>query len=384
VDEPIVNYDFSKVISTILKHDRRQTSYKLALVRALNDVVLSFPDLWISKQPVAIPLRILAEFWLAYYWPFCDPNSPIWQGVRVVGRSDIEFREPLAQLRQEWQTSLGGADSPADGYFLISELRVPRNRGRYNPVLLDYFKNALRAVLASIRQPITFSGSGDQKIFMRPTLFRNLQETAAIPGTQANDYCLLIEAGLWQAFHSLSLWIEALCIHEWCLFSERVQPKDGLDRGSVYKLLTTRPGNRRPLTWERNEIDLLLMEGYSFTCPWTEKRIIRSNEYDLDHLLPLAVYPINEVWNLIPADPDFNSHHKRDRLPSSERLLRAEQPLRNAYELYERSRGLNVALHEDVALRFLQISSADFVQGLTSAVISFLTSVAESRNIARF
>jgi hypothetical protein len=41
VDNAMSDSDFSKVIGTVLKHDRRQTSYKLALIRAINDVVLS-------------------------------------------------------------------------------------------------------------------------------------------------------------------------------------------------------------------------------------------------------------------------------------------------------------------------------------------------------
>lgn len=32
------------VLSTILRHDAKVTSYKLALIRALNEVVLAFPD----------------------------------------------------------------------------------------------------------------------------------------------------------------------------------------------------------------------------------------------------------------------------------------------------------------------------------------------------
>ena len=34
----------SRTIATILRHDAKVTSYKLALIRAINDVVLSFPD----------------------------------------------------------------------------------------------------------------------------------------------------------------------------------------------------------------------------------------------------------------------------------------------------------------------------------------------------
>jgi hypothetical protein len=57
----------NKVIGTILKHDAKVTSYKIALLRAINDVVLSFPDLRNYNKPVAIPLQVLAEFWVAYY-----------------------------------------------------------------------------------------------------------------------------------------------------------------------------------------------------------------------------------------------------------------------------------------------------------------------------
>lgn len=109
--------DFSKVISTILKHDRRQTSYKLALLRAINDVALSFPDMTSAGQSVAVPLRMLAEWWLAYYWPFCDPAAPIIQGGQARGRQDMEFRDTLTRFRERWAAALGGVSGPADGFF---------------------------------------------------------------------------------------------------------------------------------------------------------------------------------------------------------------------------------------------------------------------------
>ena len=44
-----------KVISTILKHDTKVTSYKIALLRAINDVVLTYPDLRTYQSDVAVP-----------------------------------------------------------------------------------------------------------------------------------------------------------------------------------------------------------------------------------------------------------------------------------------------------------------------------------------
>jgi len=54
----------SRTIATILRHDAKVTTYKLALIRAINDVVLSFPDAGSHDQPVAIPLRVLGSLWL--------------------------------------------------------------------------------------------------------------------------------------------------------------------------------------------------------------------------------------------------------------------------------------------------------------------------------
>jgi len=137
---------------------------------------------------------------------------------------------------------------------------------------------------------------------------------------------VLIDTDLWQTFRDLSLWIEALCIHQWAMITPDFNsdmPND-VTRGKVYQLLTDRPDNRRPLTWERNQIDILMMEGETFHCPWTKKRLRHGVSYDIDHLFPFSVYPINELWNLVPTDPHFNQHTKRDRVPDSQRLKAAE------------------------------------------------------------
>jgi hypothetical protein len=44
--------------SSILRHDRKQNRYKIALQRALNDAVLSFPDMLAHDRNIAVPLRV--------------------------------------------------------------------------------------------------------------------------------------------------------------------------------------------------------------------------------------------------------------------------------------------------------------------------------------
>ncbi len=404
-----------KVISTILKHDSKRTSYKIALLRAINDVVLAFPDLRNYDQCVAVPLRRLAEFWIAYYWPFVEGSKPILQGARSELRNDIAFRDDLTAFRQDWEKFSGGISRPADGFFVINELRVLRKRRTYSLAFLTAYERAIKSICKALENPICHAGPGKWGVFSRPTRCsqlsnmiylptKSMKETVyrvadnshvydaprnviPLPGVEGDELCLIFEPALWRTFRDVSLWVEALCIHEWCLFTENVHQGPGItiDRGDVYRLLTDRPDNRRPLTWERNQVELLMMEGKQFICPWTAK-MISLQAYDIDHLMPLSVYPINELWNLIPSDSTFNCHVKRNRLPSLERLERARPHLELAYAHYNDSHALAQALAEDVSVRFLHIQSSDlkYPQAITTAVIDFIDQVAESRNLARF
>lgn len=383
----------NKVIGTILKHDAKVTSYKIALLRAINDVVLSFPDLRNYHKPVAIPLRVLAEFWVAYYWPFVSPNNPILQGPRQAARTtlrnDMAFRPYAAAFYSEWENLCVGVPKPSDGFFIINELRVHRKRASYPKQLLDAYNQTIKAISKTIEMPIRYAGpKGEQwTVFNKPARYEQMQGHAVpVPGTQGKDLCLIIRPELWQAFREMSLWVEALCIHEWCLFTENVVQEDGgfLDRGVVYCLLTDRPDNRRPLTWERNNIDLLILDGKEFVCPWTERRIYQHVAYDIDHILPVSVYPTNELWNLVPSDPQFNSHVKRDRLPSISRLRRAEPHFILAYSHYLSSKQLAGAVYEDAIIRFSNLQNDSLAQTIACAVIDFVQQTAESRNLAVF
>ena len=128
------------------------------------------------------------------------------------------------------------------------------------------------------------------------------------------------------------------------------------------------------------------MENKVFICPWTEKRIRKNIAYDIDHLVPVSVYPINELWNLIPSDPQFNMHLKRDRLPTHERLEQAQPHLLLAYKNYRTLPSTAQAINEDAGYRFtgLRPNSTSFAENLTSSVVNFIDQLATARNIARF
>jgi hypothetical protein len=370
-----------RVISAILRHDTKQTSYKIALLRALNDIVLAYPDLR-SADAVAVPLRMLAEAWIAYYWPFVGEGAPILQGVRSMDqgrlRNDVSFRPHLTELRRSWER-IYGPSGAAGGWHLVEHMRVVRKRNEYPAAFQKLYRDTLASIQKALHQPIQYAGTGTWTVFERPRRTVDLEGATPLPTALPSDVCVRVRADLWAAFHDVSLWVEALCIHEWSLFTERVGAE--ITRGHAYTLLTERPDSRLPLDWERNHIDILMDEGRRFDCPWTGAPLGRGT-YQLDHIVPVSIYPFHELWNLVPADARFNMHGKRARLPGSDALLRAAPRLEHTYTVYDASVGLSRALRDDVSVRFTRADATP--RGLTASVTSLIESIAAARNVARF
>ena len=376
----------AQVVGSILRFDKKVNSYKLALVRALNDVVLSYPDLYGTGLDVCVPLRKLAEYWLAYYWPFADPQDPVMQGPQamrggVLG-NDMSFRPALTSLRSAWMEHFGTAH-PSDGFLLVAELRVPRIAAGYPPQLQRAYRIALTAVTKALAQPIRYAGPGGEThgVFPPPRFASDWPRAIPIPGTSPDEPSVLVRADLWAAFRELSLWIEALCVHEWSLFTEGLV-SSGADRSRAYFLLTSRPDNRRPLGWERNQVELLMLEGKTFVCPWTGKYLAPRN-YAIDHIIPVSVYPTNELWNLVPSNEYFNAHVKRARMPTARRMASATRHLARTYGLYMSSQALGQALGSDLRERFA-LSRVGKPEDVAEAVAGATLAIADARSVARF
>lgn len=126
-----------------------------------------------------------------------------------------------------------------------------------------------------------------------------------------------------------------------------------------------------------------MLEGYTFTCPWSQKRL-SAEHYALDHIVPVSVYPINELWNLVPSDPRTNAHLKRARVPLPERWRAATPHLTRTYSGYARGAKLAPALVYDVASQFSQLPPSPDAFQITEAVGDLVQVVSQSRNLGTF
>lgn len=370
--------DGRATLAAVLRHDAKTTTYKFALVRALNDLALEFP--W-SGGDVVVPLRRIAERWLVSYWPFVGP-TPVWQGARAtrggIPRQDLSFRPALTALRSAWDALPGSRPDPAGGALLLADLRV--GRGRLPPDVVALAERALSAIAVAVRQPVRFAGPGRGHGVFGPPAPAAALAGHPLPGTSPGEVALRVPAALWRTLTELSLWVEALCLQQWSLFLERVAQTPAVSRGEAFTLLTATPAGRVPLTWERHEVRLLLLGGVPLRCPWTGT-LLDAGRFDLDHVVPLSAHPINELWNLVPSDPQHNMHVKRGRIPSAGRLQLAQPRLADIYAAYQTVPGLASGLGQDVSGRFGRVWTA---RPLAAEVIRLTEAVAQARNVPRY
>ena len=108
-----------------------------------------------------------------------------------------------------------------------------------------------------------------------------------------------------------------------------------------------------------------------------------SSKYAIDHIIPVAVYPTNELWNLVPSDQYFNSQIKRARMPTPARMAEAKNRLAQTYGLYLLSPLLRDALHSDLQVRFALEKEPEPEQVADTVARAVLT-IANARSVERF
>ena len=185
----------------------RSTSYKIALIRSLNDLALGYAHMGENCVALAVPLRSLAVFWIAYYWPFVSAAQPIQQGIHPENKQDISFRPALTILRLAWEQLIGVNSLASDGFYLISEFQSSHRRSNYPTEMITAYDRAIRDISDAIQQPVRYAGPGQYSVFDPPQTWTQLLATrhhiVCIPGTQPNERCIVVDAELWISFRIL-------------------------------------------------------------------------------------------------------------------------------------------------------------------------------------
>ena len=295
----------------IILNDRKSSTYKLGLLRAVARTADSAPGM--AHRPdddtVSIPLGLVALNWLRLYKALIKAGLP--------QRPGMDSPTSLGFVRQGWH---------AISDLRAFDLRVGQSFSGYRARGLH---QALRdAVDTLVRMPIrytTLPGS-DQQVFEA-----HLARAGAAPPSVLVDREYLAQFGelripahLWNSLVRHDAWVEPALIAEWIKLMSDWAAKRGTRFNHQRAELAMRwsdPARNGNIKIARDTCEDLLEAG-GLHCVWTGRKL-GSRSLNIDHCMPWAAWPCDALWNLLPTNRSVNQHQKRARLPSANALDKA-------------------------------------------------------------
>jgi SAM-dependent methyltransferase len=287
-------------IETILNRDRKEATYKLALIRALAEIATQEARCvsWLPRHEVGVPIDRIAERWLLYYWPLMAHGHAVPQSkAEGAEGKPLKFRESLTTLIQTFQGQgqHGG----------LTTWHLARSSGRLDKGALSLLQRVLRDISYAIRTgPVQYSGGA--------------LETGPVFTYDASTRRVVMSADLWREFSLLGHWIRDAVIVRWAELTGRFAYRQGISSADVLPLLLAQPEAERATMPARQVFE---SAGWK-ECAWSGKRL--ASGFAVDHVIPFSLWGNNDLWNLVPADHKVNLN-KSDKLPAKE-LLWARRP----------------------------------------------------------
>jgi SAM-dependent methyltransferase len=291
----------------VIVNDSKSSTYKLALLRVLVRIADSATGLVedVDDDTVAVPLGLAALYWIRVFKPLIEHDVP--QKPASRSNTGLGFvRDGFRALRSisPYSLRLGTRFSGAEGEALLAALRDARSTITRMPA-----------------HYITYPGQ-QHPIFLANTARAPQTSSFTLDGPFLRSFGnLLVPRHLWQAMSRYAAWIEPALLNEW---TGLMQSYEGDARRTYDEHLTL-------LRWLDPEHDTRLVRDFALKvrernqalyCLWSGRKL--RDRFEVDHCLPFAAWPCNDLWNLFPAHPSVN-HKKGDRLPSAESLVGARE-----------------------------------------------------------
>ena len=282
----------------VLNNDAKTATYKFALFRALADLAVKSTAAvtWRKDDCVGLPIRYVADKWLAYYWPIVSAKEfiPQLNGEGRVGSKFIKFRQSLSLLASQYAQSGGYAG-----------FKIERNKGLLSTERQQQLQLVMSEIIYAIHSgPVKYSGG---------TL-----TTGPVFRYEASSKQIVMPKSLWLELSHLGYWVGQAVILQWAEKTAKLSGSQSI--ASIIGLLLEQPDERTTADARRFFNALPAKE-----CVWTGRSLRQT--FDVDHLIPFDLWHNNDVWNLLPASTSANSS-KSNKLPSS-KLLRERKGMHN-------------------------------------------------------
>ena len=289
------------LIRRIVLVDDKSSTYKLALLRSLCRVASISPGLArdSGSNRVTIPLGAVALSWVQLYLPLLNadmPQNPRNRfGGQYIGFATSALDEFIPNPQETVQLRPGASLYADRGKNLTNSLRDAAATIEKMPVRYLYYPDG-QPIFEVTRRRFKVGRS----ITLNEDYFSEFGE-------------MTVPAHLWRALQRYSIWIEPALVEEWIrLMRGYAHRQDRLLNELELRRLM------RPYEPERNQGEirsraLKLLRTQPIYCVWTGDKLDAKSMH-IDHCLPWAAWPCDDLWNLMPANRTSNLR-KKDHLP---------------------------------------------------------------------
>ena len=297
------------VLRHITINDRKASTYKLGLLRSLLRVAEAHPGAVIAsgEKWVDLPVGLVAFYWLKLYRLLIDDFG----------------------ITQSNQPSKGYGFVKDEGWKALGDLR--NNDLFIGAIIHDVaLANALTQTLKHIASTIKtmpanfMTYPGTQERIFELDLARVKTPSSVVLNL---DYFRLfgvmrVPTAIWNTLSKYSVWIEPAIVNEWAYEQMAYAQHQGVKLTQAKSLKALRWQEPKHNTRDVRKRAAQLAQQEQLFCVWSGKRLAKANTYAIDHTMPFARWPNNDLWNLVPANASLNLS-KSDKLPSMKTLLQS-------------------------------------------------------------
>ena len=299
-------------IRHVALNDGKSATHKLALMRVLLRIADGHAGAVIRREDnrVILPVGLVALYWAHQYKDLIDKH----------------------QLFQSPNKNINMGFMKADGWHQLTNLQASDYRIG-NLFTGDNAKAMFKMLSASVSniknmpcKYITYANS-KKSVFEVESKTVRAKDNLFLDLTTLNEWGeFSLPEHLWIAFSRYACWIEPVLIAEWvktmASYQGNQQYQAPEQQHTLFSALNWLEAKRNT-TEVRNRFESLKQQqGAQHNCVWTDKSL--QKQYAIDHCMPFARWPNNDLWNLLPSDVKANGQ-KSDRLPTETKMKNAKQ-----------------------------------------------------------
>ncbi len=298
-------------IRHVALNDGKSATHKLALMRVLLRIADGHPGAVIRREHtlqgnrVILPVGLVALYWCHQYKILIDD----------LGLYQTPNKKPNMGFMTEsgWHklTGRSAADYRIGHLFVGDEAKALY---RTLSAAVTNIKNMPCRYITLPNSDKTVFEVDSKTVRAKDRLFLDLESLS-----QWGE--LSLPETVWHAFNRFACWIEPVIVTEWMKTMQGYQgnacPEKQL--AIVNSLDWLEP--KRTTTEVRQRFELLQQQQPQH-CVWSDKTL--HEDYAIDHCMPFARWPNNDLWNLLPSDATIN-RNKSDNLPTAARLSESKE-----------------------------------------------------------